>query len=142
MLANRKFILLGIVLGALIILASVLTIYAVHRSGAKAEPVATETSAPERVAGDEQLPTPDMTVEEMETAFLVYVKTNAPTLVSADDDDLVESGRLICKSFDQGKDFANLFTTALHSGLTFEEATVLIGTSVGAFCPNHADKLE
>lgn len=140
MLASKKFILLGIVLGALIILGSVLTIQVILRQQNSPEvnrtPTASATPIEEPRVEDEY------TLGEREAAFVLYVKLNAPTLANMPDEELLTSGRLICQSLDAGRTFQDIFTTGLNSGLSFDETTILIGTAVGAFCSHHKDALD
>lgn len=138
---NKKLTLIGLALGALIVLGTVVTITAMQNIIPAEGPMPTAVAPqpdpePEVEPGVEPL-----TIAEIESAYLTYLRDKAPSLLTVDDATLIEAGRLICQSFERGQTFSWVFQTALGSGLTFEEATTLIGTAVGAFCPDQQGKL-
>lgn len=143
---NKKLTLIGLALGALIVLGTVVTITAMQNIIPAEGPLPTATVAPQPDPEPEVEPGVEpgvepLTIAEIESAYLIFLRDNAPSLLTVDDATLIETGRLICQSFERGQTFSWVFQTALGSGLTFEEATTLIGTAVGAFCPDQQGKL-
>lgn len=130
---------LAAVFGVLILLIGLV---AVLNMGDDDEPKA----APETVKTTEPSAEPSIAPRGqssvMEQSFLEVVREKG---ITGTDEELLELGYEVCEQFDSGVEFQDFVDQAIKKDATSAEAEeffYFIGVSVGAFCPEHADKLR
>lgn len=132
---------LAAVFGVLILLIGLV---AVLNMGDDDEPKA----APETVKTTEAEPSEEPSIAPrqkssvMEQSFLEVVREKG---ITGTDEELLELGYEVCEQFDSGVEFQDFVDQAIKKDATSAEAEeffYFIGVSVGAFCPEHADKLR
>lgn len=82
--------------------------------------------------------------DQIEQVYLGSVREEYPELQFSEDDDLVAIGEGFCQFYDGGaksSDVNDFILTATGVEYTLNELIVMHGAAVGAFCPEHMDKL-
>ncbi|WP_298590287.1 DUF732 domain-containing protein [uncultured Kocuria sp.] len=82
--------------------------------------------------------------EQIEQVFLGSVRDEYPELQFSEDGDLVSVGEGLCQLYDGGaktSDVNDFILTAAGVEYTLNELVAMHGAAVGAFCPEHIDKL-
>lgn len=75
-----------------------------------------------------------------EERFLDTIHQTQPSTQNYDDDAVVGVAKLACDVFDEGGTSDDLLSAVLQTDFGVEDAGVIIGAGVGAFCPEHTSK--
>lgn len=83
------------------------------------------------------------TAPDAEDAYLSTVRENIPGLEEVADADLTELAQNVCDTFDD-RGFAEgmplLVEQVTQAGFTAEDAGVIAGSAVGAYCPEYSEE--
>lgn len=113
--------------------------------GGSEEP-STEPSAPVASPNTSLTPKPPVSSTGDEEKYLSLIKAYgvADFFTVVPDDELVTVGRSVCESLDSGismEDYTKSFYYDLGGVMGLEDISMLLGTSIGSFCPEYIGDL-
>lgn len=86
--------------------------------------------------------TPTPQAKTTDERFLDTVHSTRPSTLQYDDDAVIDVAHLACDVFDDGGTTEDLLDAVLQTGVDVQDAGVIVGAGVGAYCPEHNSKVQ
>ncbi len=81
-------------------------------------------------------------IRDEQRAYLDFIAAEAPIdYLALSDDELIETGKVICESLDRGVTLGGLVQIAMDSGLSSNSISSFIGGAVMHLCPEHEESV-
>jgi hypothetical protein len=74
---------------------------------------------------------------DADAGYVAAVQTAAPSLADTEATTLIDSGRGVCSSLDNGMTHDRLITRAVSAGLLIEEGSAIVDNAISFYCPQH-----
>lgn len=79
----------------------------------------------------------EQTIPSTDELYVAQLRDDNPSLSDVSDEQLISLGQEICSAFDRGVTFDEVAQITVDNGFSPENGGWMIGTAIGAYCPEH-----